>query len=663
MPGSGKEFADKDYWEKFFKIRGDKAFEWYGEYENLCGLIHQYIKPNEKILMVGCGNSKLSESMYDVGKLMNIVNIDLSASVIQQMTLKNKNRKQMSFIKMDMLNMEFDNGDFDVVVDKGTFDALMSDESELVLEQADNFFNEIDRVLKVGGRYMCISLAQDHILGKLVTSFQEKGWIIRIHRIDEHDLDFHLPVFVFIFTKMKMKLLTPIIELKLEYNLDKFVRVPSINETKIKIKEYQNYGLTKFYITNKNVDAQDEVFVHLYDGINEKYPRYTIYILDTPEKLIRSSQMNGVFAAFVVPIGKELEWHFGTKLGRQELVSQAKYQRLVIVYLNRAHTYENLDTILAELSPKIIELAPKGLDTSYKIPMLSMGPDLDLRDVKFKGGSDMSGEFFVEDVSSSDQNGELTRRLVFQSIIPTVQTEVILKKDKKGKALKPNYNFFMEDYFSMILSQLYSIKFKEEKNLDILIIGLGGGALAMYCKTWLPKCKIEAVEIDEEIANCAKNWFGLYEQNDVKIHITDGLEFVRNAAQEGKKWDIVIIDVNSNDPESDLWVPTYDFVETDYLKLCEQILAKPNGIFVLNMICLKESLKETIIDRLSSVWKSIFLNKLDKNRNEVLFCINNSRDEIFSKNPYIGKSRNANTDGNTMLLLQEISDKLRQIKF
>ena len=55
--------------------------------------------------MVGCGNSKLSESMYDVGKLMNIVNIDLSASVIQQMTLKNKNRKQMSFIKMDMLNV------------------------------------------------------------------------------------------------------------------------------------------------------------------------------------------------------------------------------------------------------------------------------------------------------------------------------------------------------------------------------------------------------------------------------------------------------------------------------------------------------------------------------------------------------------------------------
>ena len=58
--------------------------------------------------------------------------------------------------------------------------------------------------------------------------------------------------------------------------------------------------------------------------------------------------------------------------------------------------------------------------------MLSLGADLDLRDVKFQGSSKMSGDFYVEDVTPSDQS-EPTRRLVFQSIIPTVQTEVILK--------------------------------------------------------------------------------------------------------------------------------------------------------------------------------------------------------------------------------------------
>ena len=35
----------------------------------------------------------------------------------------------------------------------------------------------------------------------------------------------------------------------------------------------------------------------------------------------------------------------------------------------------------------------------------------------------MSGEYFVEDVTSSD--GELTRRLVFQSVISTVRIQFI----------------------------------------------------------------------------------------------------------------------------------------------------------------------------------------------------------------------------------------------
>ena len=82
----------------------------------------------------------------------------------------------------------------------------------------------MDRVLKVGGKYMCISLAQEHILDKLLDSFEKRGWIIRIHRIDEQDLDFHLPVFVFLFQKMKIKLASPVATKK-----------------KIKQKLYTNY--------------------------------------------------------------------------------------------------------------------------------------------------------------------------------------------------------------------------------------------------------------------------------------------------------------------------------------------------------------------------------------------------------------------------------------
>lgn len=39
----------------------------------------------DRILMVGCGNSKLSYQMWEAG-YKNIVNIDISPSVIEQMS-------------------------------------------------------------------------------------------------------------------------------------------------------------------------------------------------------------------------------------------------------------------------------------------------------------------------------------------------------------------------------------------------------------------------------------------------------------------------------------------------------------------------------------------------------------------------------------------------
>lgn len=39
----------------------------YGEYPELCGHLHKYIKPKDEVLNVGCGNSKLSMDLYDVG--------------------------------------------------------------------------------------------------------------------------------------------------------------------------------------------------------------------------------------------------------------------------------------------------------------------------------------------------------------------------------------------------------------------------------------------------------------------------------------------------------------------------------------------------------------------------------------------------------------------
>jgi len=47
-------------------------------------VIKEYVKPEYEILNVGCGNSKISEEMYNDG-YENITNIDISAAVIKHM--------------------------------------------------------------------------------------------------------------------------------------------------------------------------------------------------------------------------------------------------------------------------------------------------------------------------------------------------------------------------------------------------------------------------------------------------------------------------------------------------------------------------------------------------------------------------------------------------
>ncbi len=51
---------------------------------------------------------------------------------------------------------------------------------------------------------------------------------------------------------------------------------------------------------------------------------------------------------------------------------------------------------------------------------------MDIRDLKYKGTSEFSGEFFVEDAQSKADN-HTTRRLIFQNTQPIIQTEILLK--------------------------------------------------------------------------------------------------------------------------------------------------------------------------------------------------------------------------------------------
>ena len=68
------------------------------------------------------------------------------------------------------------------------------------------------------------------------------------------------------------------------------------------------------------------------------------------------------------------------------------------------------------------------------------------------------------------------------------------------------------------------------------------------------------------------------QDEQIRVHIANGLNFIKEANELGKKWNVVIVDINCNIPESDLWGPTAEFLEDAFLKECKNILESPSGL-------------------------------------------------------------------------------------
>ena len=103
------DFTSKDNWDKFFTIRGnDDSFEWYAEWPELKDPLLSHLANNLplQILVPGCGNSRLSEHLYDAG-FRAITNIDFSKVAISDMLRRNvRQRPDMRWRVMDMTDMQ-----------------------------------------------------------------------------------------------------------------------------------------------------------------------------------------------------------------------------------------------------------------------------------------------------------------------------------------------------------------------------------------------------------------------------------------------------------------------------------------------------------------------------------------------------------------------------
>lgn len=148
-------YGDPQYWDKRYKNNEGSMFDWLEDYNALKPLIQDLVENSDaKILILGCGNANFSEDLYDDG-YHNVYNIDISSVVIEQMTERNKERTHMKYEVMDVCDIKYPDGYFDIAIDKSTIDALLCGDNAYI--KVAQMMREVQRVLKPGGVYMAIS--------------------------------------------------------------------------------------------------------------------------------------------------------------------------------------------------------------------------------------------------------------------------------------------------------------------------------------------------------------------------------------------------------------------------------------------------------------------------------------------------------------------------
>ena len=60
------QYGKSEYWDHRYD-KDKEQFDWYQRYSALKEIITQYVAPSFQILMLGCGNSRMTEDMFEDG--------------------------------------------------------------------------------------------------------------------------------------------------------------------------------------------------------------------------------------------------------------------------------------------------------------------------------------------------------------------------------------------------------------------------------------------------------------------------------------------------------------------------------------------------------------------------------------------------------------------
>ena len=179
--GLGHHLSDHAYWEDFYdrRIKDPKAsqqFEWFLSPRRTVQLIQSVTAlpsgqapagasagaaaeaggAGRALLHVGCGTSTLGLDLLRAGVCTSLINTDYSSTAVRDMALAHGTHDgRCSWVEDDCTASSLPSGSFDLVVDKGTMDALGFGDGGVA--RCQRMVSEMHRLLRPGGIFLQVT--------------------------------------------------------------------------------------------------------------------------------------------------------------------------------------------------------------------------------------------------------------------------------------------------------------------------------------------------------------------------------------------------------------------------------------------------------------------------------------------------------------------------
>lgn len=109
-----------------------------------------------------------------------------------------------------------------------------------------------------------------------------------------------------------------------------------------------------------------------------------------------------------------------------------------------------------------------------------------------------------------------------------------------------------------------------------LFVGLGGGTLPIVLRKYYPDIQIDSIELDPEVVQVARQYFGLREDEQMRIFVGDGRVHIRRLARQSRSYDVVFLDAFRGG-----YIP-YHLTTKEFLDLVHQLVGD-TGFVVSNL--------------------------------------------------------------------------------